>query len=192
MYIKRGIRVLGIAESFRRDIKRSVLVGVVMRRDLIIDGVIVGYATVGGLDSTDVIIKMYDDLKREDINFIMISGIAISWFNVVDLYEIYFHTHRPVIGLSYEKTEGIIKYYIKYFPKDWERRLLIHFKNGVRRAYKIGGKHTIYYRNIGIGYSDTERILEKFTLDGKYPEPIRVAKIIARSILNSGILEYGD
>jgi len=46
---KKGIRVLGIAESFRKGLdRRAVLAGVVMRMDLIIDGVIVDSARLGG------------------------------------------------------------------------------------------------------------------------------------------------
>ncbi|PKL60363.1 MAG: DUF99 domain-containing protein, partial [Methanomicrobiales archaeon HGW-Methanomicrobiales-4] len=49
---KPGIRVLGIAESYSsRD--DSCLCGVVMRRDLHIDGFIFGRVMVGGEDSTE-------------------------------------------------------------------------------------------------------------------------------------------
>ncbi len=40
-YSKKGIRVLAIAESFERHDKKSILAGIVMRRDLVVDGIAV-------------------------------------------------------------------------------------------------------------------------------------------------------
>ena len=53
---KKGIRVLAIAESFKKEKSNSILTGVVMRKDFIIDGVIFGKATIGGTDATQNII----------------------------------------------------------------------------------------------------------------------------------------
>ncbi|RLG62557.1 DUF99 domain-containing protein, partial [Candidatus Geothermarchaeota archaeon] len=102
MYIKKGVRVLGIAESFIKGEAKSILVGIVMRRDLIIDGVIIDYVTLGGLDSTDTIIRMFNTLSRNDINYIMLSGSVISWLNVIDLNRLYYEINIPVISVSYE------------------------------------------------------------------------------------------
>ncbi|MDD3111717.1 MAG: DUF99 family protein, partial [Methanofollis liminatans] len=80
---KKGLRVLGIAESFRgRD--RSVLAGVVMRRDRVIDGVEIGEVTVGGMDATAAVIALFFDFEREDVNLIMLSGCIIAWYNIID------------------------------------------------------------------------------------------------------------
>ena len=75
---KKGIRVLGIAESFKKISMCSILVGIVMRRDLVIDGMIFGNATIEGNDSTKNILSMYRSLKRNDINCIMLDGLVIS------------------------------------------------------------------------------------------------------------------
>jgi endonuclease V-like protein UPF0215 family len=56
---KRGIRALGIAESFRPTQRWSVLAGVVMRGDLVVDGLAVGRASVGGDDATSSISALY-------------------------------------------------------------------------------------------------------------------------------------
>ena len=62
---KRGIRVLGIAESFKKTSICSTLAGIVMRRDLIIDGMIFGNVTIEGNDSTQNILSMYRSLKKK-------------------------------------------------------------------------------------------------------------------------------
>ena len=42
---KKGLRGLAIAESFLQNSKKSVIAGVVMRRDFVIDGFVFGHAT---------------------------------------------------------------------------------------------------------------------------------------------------
>ena len=51
---KRAIRALGLAESFRPSAKKSTLAGVVMRTDLVVDGFVLGSATVGGTQTTHI------------------------------------------------------------------------------------------------------------------------------------------
>ncbi len=182
MYIKKGVRILGIAESFYKEKGRSVLVGIVQRGDLIIDGFSYAHATLGGMDATNAIIEIYEDLDREDINYIMVSGAVISWYNVIDLNKVYWETDRPVISLTYEETEGIIRYFIENFPRDWHYRLLIHLKNGERRRIKLRNGYEVYIRAVGMDEETAIRIVNMFTLEGKYPEPVRIARLIARRI----------
>ena len=73
---KKGLRGLAIAESFREGSKMSNLAGVVMRRDLVIDGFVFGKTTIEGDDATDVIVSMYERLNRQDISFILLSGLV--------------------------------------------------------------------------------------------------------------------
>ena len=62
----------------------SVLAGVVMRRDFIIDGLIFGKTTVRGNDSTEIIVSMFRRMRRNDINCILLGGTIISILNIVD------------------------------------------------------------------------------------------------------------
>ena len=56
-----------------------------MRRDFCNDGFVFGSATLEGNDATDAILKMYDDLKRPDISYVLISGLIISMYNIIDI-----------------------------------------------------------------------------------------------------------
>ena len=62
---KKGLRVFGIAESYTGRV-RSTLAGVVMRKDLRIDGFSFGSVAVGGMDATDEIIRMIEILKQDE------------------------------------------------------------------------------------------------------------------------------
>jgi len=80
---KKGLRVLGIAESFSSR-STSLLAGVVMRKDLRIDGVAVTGVTVGGMDATEGVLALVRDLDRKDINCIFLGGCIIAWYNIID------------------------------------------------------------------------------------------------------------
>jgi len=55
---KKGFRTLGVSESFVKGVsEKSILAGVVMRADMMIDGFTFSRATVGGLDATDKILE---------------------------------------------------------------------------------------------------------------------------------------
>lgn len=190
MLEKRGVRVLGIAESFKKDLGEAAsLAGVVMRGDFIIDGIVLGKCTVGGLDSTDEILEMYGRLGREDIMAIMLNGCIISWFNVVDLVKIHEETGIPVITISYNPTKGIKEFFVKYFPDDWEKRVEIYERNGPRFDILNKNGFRVYVRSIGIDQEDAARLINRFTIFGKIPEPLRVARLIAHAAMTHRLLE---
>lgn len=183
---KKGLRVLGIAESFSSD-NRSILAGVVMRKDLRVDGFSFETTTVGGMDATDSVVALYRNFYRKDINAVMISGCVISWFNIIDPLRIREETGRPTIVVTYEDSEGIEKDIIHHFPHD-EVRLSCYRALGTRIPHFLPTGYTIYMRAYGISDEDAGALCSAFTYDGKIPEPIRVARLFARAVMQSQIL----
>jgi endonuclease V-like protein UPF0215 family len=181
---KKGVRALGVAESFRKGVgEKAALAGIVMRGDLIIDGVVLGECTVGGMDATDRILEMYRSLGREDIMLLMLNGCIISWFNVIDLQRLHDETGLPVISVTYNPSAGIREYFIKYFPDDWERRLKVYERNGPRVEMMNKNGFKIYFRSVGLDPSDAAKIIDRYTIFGRVPEPLRVARILAHGLL---------
>lgn len=178
---KKGLRALGIAESFTGR-THSTLAGVVMRKDLRIDGVVFGTVTVGGMDATDTIIEMINALNRQDINVIMLSGCVIAWFNVIDPSFIHDETELPVIGITYEASEGLSADILHHFPGDTSR-LTAYEQLGERTPFELHTGYTVFLRSWGIERSDASRLCDDFTLEGKIPEPLRVARLCAYSYM---------
>ena len=180
---KKGLRALGIAESFAGR-ERSVLAGVVMRKDLRIDGFVLGEVTVGGMDATDTIIRMVQSMKRRDINVIMLSGCVIAWFNIIDPQVIFDTTGIPVIGVTYEASEGLLADLQHHFPSD-TTRIDAYERLGERVPHLLWTGQTVFLRSWGVNLPDAVRLCDDFTLEGKIPEPLRVARLCARSALKS-------
>lgn len=183
---KKGIRVLGIAESYR-DRKRSRLCGVVMRRDLFIDGFTFGEIMVGGSDATRVILGMIRSLAREDITCVMISGSVIAWYNIINPWLIRDECGIPVISVSYEDSAGLGEHIRHHFPGDLDR-LHAYDLLGERSPIRLNTGYSLYARGYGLDARDVTALCRMFVHHGKIPEPCRVARLCARAALDS--IEY--
>lgn len=179
---KKGLRALGIAESYAGR-EHSTLAGVVMRKDLRIDGFCFGRVRVGGTDATDTVLRMIRNLDRRDINVVLLSGCVIAWFNVLDPGRIADESGIPVICVTYEESDGLLDDLRYHFPGD-EARIQAYLRLGERVPVDLGNHHTIYLRAAGIGYADAARFCRDFTLEGKIPEPLRVARLCARQFIS--------
>jgi len=179
---KQGIRVLGISESFaHRD--WSVLCGVVMRRDLHIDGFCFGKVRVGGMDATEEIIRMITSLDRQDVNAILLNGCVIAWYNVINPVEIMEKTGFPVICVSYKDSNGLSGHIRHHFPGD-EERIKAYEDLGERMLVPLKTGLFLYARGYGCSDNEVIKLCRIFTLHGKIPEPVRVARLCARTIMH--------
>ena len=181
---KKGIRVLGIAETFKKFAKKSILAGVVMRRDLIIDGMAYATATIGGDDATQSIISMHAMLAREDINCILIDGLVISMYNIIDGNQVAGETGLPVIAITFEESDGLENIIKNHFG-NWEDKVAQYRKLGGREKVTLKTGKNLFIRCWSVNQRRALAVLNSFTRQGSIPEPIRVAKIAARSHANA-------
>jgi uncharacterized protein len=163
--------------------KTSILAGVVMRADLVIDGISITEATVGGMDATQKVLSLYDSLQRDDINLILLNGCVVSWYNVIDLNQLAKVISLPLICLTYDESLGLEKYFEENFPNDWQERVEVYRRNGSRKILTLKTGKDVFTRAINIEELEVSKVLNKFTLEGSVPEPLRVAQLVARSIM---------
>ncbi|MEW5839477.1 DUF99 family protein [Nitrososphaera sp.] len=184
---KKGVRVFAVAESFGRGIgggKKSVLAGVVMRRDLVIDGMAFGHATIGGDDATGAITSMYRSLGRDDVSCIMLDGLVISMYNIIDGEKISTDAGLPVVAITFEDSpKGLEDAIRHHFPdkKTQELKLTQYARLGRRERVVLKTGKPLYIRQWGLTARRALAVLNAFTLQGALPEPVKVAKIAARS-----------
>ena len=181
---KKGLRGLAIAESFRETNTTSKLAGIVMRRDFIIDGFVFGHTKIEGDDSTDSILGMYSKLGRHDISFLLVSGLIISMYNIVDIKKISKECKMPVIGVTYEESEGIEDSIKFHFPNSYESKISQYRNLGSRTKISLHTGHDLYVRVEGCEIDEAKKLLDAFTLQGAIPEPLRVAQLLARTKLD--------
>lgn len=181
---KKGIRILGIAESFVESDSRSVLAGVVMRRDLVIDGLMFGQTTIKGNDSTQVILSMFERFNRNDISCILLGGIIISILNIIDGQTLSNTTQIPVVAVSAVQEKGLKPENLLNFENgETKHRLFSSVKESTKVTLWTG--KTVQVRNWGISIDEANSLINSITLQGSRPEPIRIAVLAARAFRNS-------
>ncbi|QDI88344.1 DUF99 family protein [Candidatus Nitrosopumilus sp. SW] len=184
---KKGLRGLAIAESFKQNSVKSVFSGVVMRRDFVIDGFVFGSATLEGNDATDTILKMYGDLNRPDISYVLISGLIVSMYNIIDIKKLFDTLQIPIIGVSYHDSSGIEDSLKHHFPKSFESKINEYEKLGKREKITLNTSHDVYIRKEGCTLNEVKHLLNDLTLHGSVPEPIRVSQLLAKTLLEKDL-----
>ena len=182
---KKGIRGLAIAESFRHDSQKSVLAGVIISSDLVIDGFVLGGATIKGDDATDEIISMYQKLDRNDISFLMVSGLVISLYNMVNVKKISDTLDIPVIGVTYSDSGTLDETIKNHFPDDYEEKLIQYKKIGDREKVSLKTGSDLFVRYEGCTSTECKQLLDRITPSGPTPEPLRIAQLLAKTVLTN-------
>lgn len=179
--MKPGVRALGVAESFGSDRNRSTLAGVVTRASRVADGFAFGTCTVGGTDATDAVADLVDALGREDVRYVIVSGIALAWYNVLDLSEIRRRAARPVVSVTYEESPGLERALAAEFEgEELARRREIYRRQPPRHRTSVNDQ-TVFVRAVGLSESEARDVVRAFTPEGGRPEPLRVARLAARA-----------
>ncbi|MEA1931456.1 MAG: DUF99 family protein [Euryarchaeota archaeon] len=177
---KPGSRALGIAASDAAD--RSQLCGAVVRADRVVDDLVFATCTIGGSDATAACCELWDRLARPDVQWVLVAGIAPAWFNLVDLAALADHTHRPVLAVSFEDSDGLAGPLREQFAgAALDRRLDVYRRLPPRSRLPVGDD-TVFLRAVGIDTDAAAAVLRAFTPEGSgRPEPLRVARLAARA-----------
>jgi endonuclease V-like protein UPF0215 family len=182
--MKTQVRVLGIDDSpFKFQDKRTEVIGVVMRLPSYIEGVLRSQVEVDGTDACENLGDMINSSRYKDqLKLIMMDGVALGGFNVVDIEKLYNMINLPIITVTREEPDlKSIESALKEHFEDWEERLDI-IKSG--KLHRVETQHKpIYVKFTGIGLEEVEEILRLSTVLGAIPEPIRVAHLIATGIV---------
>ncbi|MHA7647559.1 endonuclease dU [Nitrosopumilus sp. S4] len=184
---KKGLRGLAIAESFKENSKKSIFSGVVMRRDFLIDGFVFGSSTLEGDDATDTILKMYYDLNRPDISYVLISGLIVSMYNIINIKKLADTLQLPIIGISFNDSDGLEDAIKHHFPNSYESKIIAYRKLGNRETILLDNSHVLYVRKEGCTLNEVKHLLNNLILHGSVPEPIRVSQLLAKTLLQKGL-----
>ena len=181
--MKKQIRILAIDDSpFKFKDKYCTIIGVVMRGGEYLECVLSNKLKIDGNEATTTCKEMIKNTKhKKQLKVVMLDGVALGGFNIVDIYELYESTKIPVITITRDKPNfDKIKVALSMHFKDWNERWMI-LKRG--EMYTLETSHNpIYVKCTGISIQDAKEIINISTIRGAIPEPIRVAHIIASGI----------
>ena len=162
------------------------VVGVLVRAPMYVEKVVSSRIARDGTDATDVLADMAAENIRRTATAILIDGICLGGFNVVDIELLADTTGLPVMSVTEEEPDlaSMENALRKHFP-DWERRMGL-----IRRIplSPIKAKdRTLHCCLAGCTQTFARELLERTMVQGSVPEPIRLAHVIAGGTLDGRV-----
>jgi len=175
-------RVLAIEDGCftigKRLLDNAILIGVVMDGFLLED-VFIDTVKVDGLDATDKALTFVS--KAGILDLILLHGVPYAGFNLIDAHRIYEETSCPVVCILDRKPDiQRVERALRTRFSDWQERLQIINKSAPVELSLDSIKLIVAVQ--GLTLNEASQLLREITCLGKLPEPLRVAKLIARGL----------
>ncbi len=181
--MKNQIRILGIDDSpFGFKDKKALVVGALVRVPNYLEGVMKTEVEVDGIDSTERLAEMISKSRyKGQIKAVMLDGIAVAGFNVVDIESLHRLIDVPILTVTRDEPDlDKMKTALRKHFDDWERRFGLITKLELR---EIRTEHKpLYASGLGADWQELERLVAISTVRGAVPEPIRMAHLIAAAM----------
>jgi hypothetical protein len=175
--MRRFSHVMGFDDApFAREHRGDVMVVGTLYAGLRLDGIVTGRVRRDGANATRVLAALSRGSRfGAHLQAILLQGIALGGFNVVDLAALHAATRLPVLVVARRRPD-----------LDAIRRALLSRVPGGRRKWALieqagpmeplGG---VFVQRAGLDRAEAEALLGGTTVQGKLPEPLRVAHLVA-------------
>lgn len=185
--VREQVKVIGVEDGgfpvFRPSGSRhgkALLVCVLMDGPWI-EAVQMRAITIDGTDATARLLEMLNELT---FDVILLGGISFAGFNLIDPNKVYATVGKPVIVVSKKRPDNVAvkKALICHF-EDWAARWeIIEKLGGIHEVLSMRGEAPIYIEVIGAEVSWAQELIRNLSSRSRIPEPIRVARFIARGL----------
>jgi len=141
-----------------------------------LDGVVSGAVRRDGANAARRMIELVERSQfRGHIRAVLLQGIAVAGFNVVDVCELSDRLAVPVVVVARRKPRlELMKAALFAHTPGAERKWRL-----IERAGEMEPVGGVWVQRVGIGREETEALLRVTTLHGNLPEPLRLAHLIA-------------
>ncbi|MFO0697000.1 MAG: DUF99 family protein [Polyangiales bacterium] len=179
--MRRLTNVLGVDDGpFAHDHRGDVPLVGVLAAGTRIEGFVIGRARRDGRNATRAIAELLERAGgAPHVRAILLRGITVAGFNVVDLEGLARATGRPVLTVMRRRPDlGAIR-----------EALLTKVPGGaakwalVEAAPAIEPLGHVHVQRVGITPLEAERLLGSTTREGLVPEPLRVAHLVAGALV---------
>lgn len=140
-------------------------------------GVVSGRVRRDGRNSTAELARLVN-ASPEHLQLILLQGIALAGFNVVDLHALRAQTGKPVLVVA-RRAPDLARI---------RSALLTRVPGGARKWALIEAAGPmepcagVFVQRAGLTLAQAEAALGAFTVTGRVPEPLRAAHLIARGV----------
>ena len=178
---RRLSNVIGFDDGpFDRESDDPVAVVGAVYAGLRFDGVLVGEVEKDGDDATERLASLIEVSRfREHLQLVMMEGIALGGFNVVDLHALSERLGLPVLVLcrrepDLEAIRSALRSGVPNGEAKWRR---------IEAAGPMEPMGEVWTQRAGLPREAAEAVIERFAVHGLMPEPVRVAHLLARAFV---------
>lgn len=162
------------------------VIGVVMRAGHYVEAVLRNDVQVDGTDGNEILEKMLLNSRYLlQLKGILIDGIALGGFNVIDIYRLSERTQLPVLSVTRDKPdmERIFLALEKHFQDSQERIDIVKKGELVEFTFNSDRDVSLWGKYAGTDFDGAMEILRLTTIRGAMPEPLRLAHLIGSAIV---------
>jgi len=137
--------------------------------------------TVDGLDASDKLIAM---LRQWSFDVVVLAGVSFAGFNLVDPTMVFEEFSKPVVVVSRTKPDNVaVKNALMQHFEDWRIRWGVFEKLGpVHKVVSMVGEPPLYLEVVDATADWAKKLIRASATCCRIPEPIRVARLIARGL----------
>ncbi len=168
--------------AFDRDQRTAPVAAVVVAVPAYVEAVRTGRVRVDGRDATERVAALVRATGPTDgLRALLLDGAVVGGFNVLDLDALARDLALPVVALTRRRPEfpRIRAALVKWFPRDADERwraLTAH------RLFAVAtGGRPIFAAVVGCSRADAVALVRRTCVRGYWPEPLRLAHLIASS-----------
>jgi endonuclease V-like protein UPF0215 family len=177
------MRIVGVDDGgfhVDRKVKQHALLVAVLFLNLQVASVNVGRIEVDGRDANSAMASL---LSRMKYDAAMLAGISFGGFNVVDIAQLSRTIRKPVIVITGERPHNaaVQRALRKHFP-DWRERWRVVRSAGRLYSHRVRREPPLYFEVQGATSQFARKAISSTATISRLPEPIRVARILARGL----------
>ena len=177
----RFTHVIGFDDApFDRDDRGDVLVVGAVYAGLRLDGVLSAKVRRDGVNATAVLIRTLRASRFvAQTHLVLLQGIALAGFNVVDLEALHQALQLPVMAVVRRRPDlaRVKAALLEHVPGGSRKWRLIE-KAGPVESVVAG----LFVQRAGIGIDDARQVLKRLAVHSSMPEPLRTAHLIAGGV----------
>lgn len=174
---RRISHVIGFDDApFVRAHRGDVLLVGVAYSGLRLEGVLSGKVRRDGVNSTSAIARLVMRSRfAGHTQAILLQGIAVAGFNVVDIHKLHEALQLPIIVVARRQPDfATINRALLYKVRGGKRKWML-----IERLGPMEPVAGVYVQRVGITLKGVTEVIQRLAVNSAIPEPLRTAHLIA-------------
>ena len=142
-----------------------------------LDIVVRGFVDQDGSNATEVMAQLVREKKLVHVRGVLMQGITVAGFNVVDINALAEELALPVLVVMRRKPK--MQKFLEALDKVKHAALKLEV---LRKAGPIEACAGLWVHRAGLSLEEAQEVIERTTLHGAIPEPLRLAHLIAGGV----------